>query len=50
MKEALCEDGVFYWLKELGEEEGSVREWDLLLIARVGRGEEGARRKGDIYG
>jgi hypothetical protein len=33
-----------------GDEGSTVRGWDLLLIARVGRGEEGARRKGDIYG
>jgi hypothetical protein len=45
-KEALCEDGVFCWLQELRDEEGAVREWCFLLVARVGRGEEGTRRKG----
>jgi hypothetical protein len=34
----------------LVEEEGAVREWGFLLVARVGREEEGAGRKGDIYG
>jgi hypothetical protein len=45
-KGAFCEDGDFCWLQELGQEEGVVREWGILLVARVGRGEEGARRKG----
>jgi hypothetical protein len=45
-KGALCEDGVFCWLQELGEEEGAVREWGFLLVAKVGRGEEGGGRKG----
>jgi hypothetical protein len=48
-KGALCEDGVFCWLQELGEEEGAEREWGFLLVSRVGRGEEGAGRKGDIF-
>jgi hypothetical protein len=30
----------------LGDEDGVVREWGFLLVARVGRGEEGAERKG----
>jgi hypothetical protein len=49
-KGALCGDGVFCWLQELGEEEGAMREWGFLLVARVGRGEEGTGRKGNIYG
>jgi hypothetical protein len=34
----LCEDGVFCWLQELGEEGSVVRGWGFLLVARVGRG------------
>jgi hypothetical protein len=30
--------GFFCWLQELGEEEGIVREWGFLLVAKVGSG------------
>jgi hypothetical protein len=40
-KGALCEDGVFCWLQELGEEEDVVREWGFFVGCKSGE-----RRKG----